>query len=154
MVTMKEIDDLRAHVEVILSDMQKCTAGGGGIDGGCESCKNAPSRVAGLRAEIERLLREWHAQGCREVEPARMIGAPQLARFRTGPALADRFTTAPVCAWCKQPITKGAVVHNSRLLHVACLNDAAGMSIPIHAEDRVTKARSLIIQALDLLQGQ
>jgi hypothetical protein len=207
MATMAEIDRLREEVAIIRSDAQKCEADSRGLAEGCESCKNAVQRVADLRTKIERLLREWHSQGCKEIvvevekppgdwcrwcgrlvpanAPAGLIDGhrahveccnerERYEKSRAQPISnpswrlpLDRICTVlpyshpatwPICKWCKNPIPPGdgRVVHNGYTLHVRCLNDAQGMTggIPVKADDRVTKARSLIIQALDLLQGQ
>lgn len=64
MVTMKEIDGKRERVALIASRIGKCRERRDSV--GCTACIDGREEIAKLEAEIEPMLQQWIAQGCKE----------------------------------------------------------------------------------------
>src|SRR5574341_2045832 len=63
MVTMAEIDAARSKAGEIMDTLRSCTS-----PTSCSDCANCTTRLNESRMEVERLLREWWDQECREEE--------------------------------------------------------------------------------------
>jgi hypothetical protein len=98
-VTMKEIDELRGEITELQRQIHRHTAEyGPGSGGFCTDCQARRAQIERVRACIEPRLREWWAQGCKEVE------WPTFPM----PGLMCTHGRGTTCGWCRKasPITR------------------------------------------------